>query len=168
MSSIYGVSSIGTLYPANDSSQASSAQSNFNLFEQLASSLQSGNLSGAQQAYTSLAASFQNSPSAQTTNPLSADFQALGQALQSGNLSAAQQAFSTLQQAFQQIGGAGGHHHHHGGGGGGSASLLQALTSTTNSPSDSILTIASPGATTTNGTTSSANLSESSLLNLIA
>jgi outer membrane protein assembly factor BamD (BamD/ComL family) len=84
------------LSPANDSSQASSAQSNFNLFEQLASSLQSGNLSAAQQAYTSLAASFQNSPRAQSTNPLSADFQALGQALQSGNLSAAQQAFSTL------------------------------------------------------------------------
>lgn len=167
MSSIIGVSSIGTLDPATGSSQTSNAQNNFNLFEQLASSLQAGNLSAAQQAYTSLAASFQNSGGAQSSNPLSADFKALGQALQSGNLPAAQQAFANLQQAaVQQIGGAEGHHHHHGGGGGG-GSLLTALTSTDNT-SDSILTPSSTSSTGSDGNSGSNSQNGSSTLNLLA
>lgn len=93
MSSISALSSIGSQYPVSNSSQTSSSSGNFNLFEQLASALQSGNLSGAQQAYSSLSAAMQNSSSAQSNSPLSADLNALGQALQSGNLPAGAAGF---------------------------------------------------------------------------
>jgi hypothetical protein len=98
-------------------------------FSQLAQALQTGDLSGAQQAYANLQ-SLQQSQSSSNSNsnpnesPIQKDFAALGQALASGNLSQAQSDFSQLQNdlksAFQnQAGPQGttgtrrGHHHHH-------------------------------------------------------
>lgn len=77
-------------------------------FGQLSNALQSGNLSAAQSAYNTLAASplAQNGPFAQA-------IQQIGQDLQSGNLADAQKALASLQQQQQQK--AHGHHHHHGG-----------------------------------------------------
>jgi hypothetical protein len=67
---------------------------------QLGSALQSGNLSGAQQAYSSLAALGQDSPFANSgpfSNALRAQtFNAIGQDLQAGNLAEAQTAFGSL------------------------------------------------------------------------
>ena len=77
-------------------------------FEQLGQALQSGDLSAAQQAFSTLQQNVPQGASAQNSqgNASQSQFAALGQALQSGNLSAAQQAFSKIQQA-------GGHHRHH-------------------------------------------------------
>ncbi len=171
MSSISGISTIASLSSVSNSSQTSNSRSNFNLFQQLATALQSGNLTAAQQAYSSLASSLQNSSSAQSSNPLSADFTALGQALQSGNLSAAQQAFSNLQQAaVQQFGGVEGHHHHHGGGGG---AEVQSSLSTDAAP-DSIFTTPSTSSASTNSTSTNSSAATSqtndplNALNLLA
>ena len=106
-------------------------------FQQLGQDLQSGNLAGAQQDFTTLT---QNLPGASQTgggtsnfaslltsatgsgqtgaNPLVQAFNQLGQDLQSGNLQAAQQDFTniqtTAQQAVQQnVQQSGGHRHHH-------------------------------------------------------
>ncbi len=84
-------------------------------FAQLAQDLQSGNLSAAQQDYSTIQQDMQSamavhghhhhhhSESSQE-NQLSQLFSQLGQDLQSGNLSAAQQDYTTLQQQFQQVG----------------------------------------------------------------
>jgi hypothetical protein len=166
MSSISAVSGLGSIY---STAQTSSSQSNnfFGDFEQLASSLQSGSLSGAQQAYSSLAQMMQNAPS---DSPAATAFKALGQALQSGNLQAAQQAFSTLQQdVTQSIQGAGGHHHHHGGGGGGE--LAQLLSSSASNSADSILSSTSSTTSLTSATSTSASAqtnNANTLLNLLA
>ena len=73
-------------------------------FKQLASALQSGDLSGAQSAYASieqLLPANQSSSSSATgsngSNAIQSDFASLGQALQSGDLSEAQSAFGQLQ-----------------------------------------------------------------------
>jgi outer membrane protein assembly factor BamD (BamD/ComL family) len=78
-------------------------------YNQLASALQSGNLSGAQSAYASiqqLVSAQQNSSNANTSsspsNTVQTDFAALGQALQSGSISQAQSAFSQLQSDLQR------------------------------------------------------------------
>jgi hypothetical protein len=110
-------------------------------FSDLANSLQSGNLQGAQQAYGILqqlqsnqASSSSGSTGTSANNPIATDFAALGQALSSGNLTQAQSDFQQLQttlQSAQQTGSGSGttgtevhHRHHHGGEmepGGGSA-----------------------------------------------
>ena len=94
-------------------------------FKALESSLQSGDLSGAQQAFAALQKDLPNSSqttgatssnASTPTSQLSTDFQALQSALQSGDLSGAQGAFATLQQDMQSAGatqGARRHHHHH-------------------------------------------------------
>jgi outer membrane protein assembly factor BamD (BamD/ComL family) len=73
-------------------------------FDQLASALQSGDLSGAQSAYSNIQQLFQANPGASPSNTTSNgsstvqnDFATLGQALQSGDLTQAQSAFSQLQ-----------------------------------------------------------------------
>ncbi|HVB38525.1 MAG TPA: hypothetical protein VND92_08300 [Vicinamibacterales bacterium] len=105
-----GISSAGTLNPLY--TQTTNAQQRRNLFQQLAQSLQSGNLAQAQQAYTSLV---QNQPAGASSNgPIAQDLQTVGQALQSNDLQGAQQAFAKLQTDFQAV--RGHHHHHHGGG----------------------------------------------------
>jgi outer membrane protein assembly factor BamD (BamD/ComL family) len=73
-------------------------------FQQLASALQSGNLSQAQSAYASIQQVLQanaGSAAGGASNTLQNDFAALGQALQSGGLTQAQSAFSELQSDFQ-------------------------------------------------------------------
>lgn len=77
-------------------------------FGQLSNALQSGNLSAAQSAYNTLAAS----PLAQN-GPFASAIQQIGQDLASGDLADAQKALASLQQQQQQK--AHGHHHHHGG-----------------------------------------------------
>ena len=90
-------------------------------FQQLGQDLQSGNLSAAQQAYSTIQQDVQQaSPhmhhhhhhlstgtsdtTSSSNNPLAQEFSTLGQALQSGNLSAAQTAYSTMQQDLMQLG----------------------------------------------------------------
>jgi len=77
-------------------------------FKQLASALQSGDLSNAQSAYSSIQKILQASQSSASSesssngsSTLQSDFATLGQALQSGDLSQAQSAFSQLQNDFQ-------------------------------------------------------------------
>lgn len=94
-------------------------------FNQLAHDLQAGNVSAAQQDFSTIQQDFQNSQSQapaqggghhhhhafsgqNAASPLAQLFSQLGQALQTGNLSSAQQAYSTLQQDFQQFASAGG------------------------------------------------------------
>jgi hypothetical protein len=104
-------------------------------FKQLASSLQSGDLSGAQKAFSALEGLLQSnqsssqSPTVQSASaqnsPIANDVAALGQALSSGDLSAAQSDFSKLQKDLQPAGQSAsasgksvgsahhkGHHHH--------------------------------------------------------
>jgi len=111
------------------SSSTSSSQSSNPIaqaFNQLSSALQSGNLSAAQQDYSTIQSDFQSqlaqsestpgrhhhhhasessgssSSSSSEQNGISELFTELGSALQSGNLSTAQQAYTTLQQDLQQ------------------------------------------------------------------
>src|SRR5580693_4758924 len=89
--------------------------------QQLGKDLQSGNLSQAQNDFSTLqqllpsqqqnAAAVAQSTT-QSTSPVSQTFAQLAQDLKTGNLSAAQSDFSTLQQDFRQ-GAVTGHRHHH-------------------------------------------------------
>ncbi len=82
-------------------------------FNDLANALQSGDLTGAQQAFTALQ---KDSPMiAQTLNngndPFSSALGNLATALKSGDLTGAQQAFAALQQVAQSVRHGHGHHH---------------------------------------------------------
>src|ERR1700687_3387956 len=97
-------SSISLLSASTQSQTLTLAQQIRQDFKQLAGSLQSGDLAGAQKAYAALQkllpSQSQNSTSStqsssSSTNPIVSDFNALGKALQSGDLTAAQSAFST-------------------------------------------------------------------------
>lgn len=66
--------------------------------EALQQALQSGNLSGAQQAFSQLQ---QNAPSGGAGDAVITDISALGTALSAGDISSAQTAFATLQQDIQ-------------------------------------------------------------------
>jgi DNA-binding FadR family transcriptional regulator len=87
-------------------------------FQSLASALQSGDLSSAQQAFAQLQqdnprlANALNSASSDSDSTRLTDLKSLSSALQSGDVSGAQQAMAQLQQDGQtaQVGG---HHHHH-------------------------------------------------------
>ena len=83
--------------------------------QQLGQALQSGDLSSAQQIFSSLQKLLPSSSSEQTQNSkqstLASDVTALGQALQSGDLSKAQDAYATLQKDMQATHKK--HHHHH-------------------------------------------------------
>ena len=108
-------------------------------FQSLASALQSGNLTGAQQAFTALQQLLPNSSAGNQTqtgqsgsgqNQFATDLSALGQALQSGNVTQAQQAFAKLQQDMQSVQGQHHHHRHHHG-----SSSTQSTNSTTSNSS---------------------------------
>jgi len=86
--------------------------------EQMGQALNSGDLTAAQTAYSSLRQLLPSSTADQeqtgqqvNQSAFSADFDALGQALQSGDLAKAQEAFARLQQDAQSA--QKGHHHHH-------------------------------------------------------
>ncbi|HWC95088.1 MAG TPA: hypothetical protein VG456_00025 [Candidatus Sulfopaludibacter sp.] len=89
----------------------------------MSSSLQSGDLSSAQQAYTAIQKLLPglSQDTTSSSNPIAQDFQALGKALQSGDLSSAQSDFSQLQTDLSTAGASAssgltkahhGHHHH--------------------------------------------------------
>jgi hypothetical protein len=85
--------------------------------------LQSGNLSGAQQAFSALQQLLPNVSSSDSqkqnlqpitgTSSISTDLSDLTQAIQSGNQTDAQTDLSKLIQDLQSVGGKGHHHHHH-------------------------------------------------------
>jgi hypothetical protein len=123
-------------------------------FKQLANALQSGNLTGAQQAFKALqqlqqsnqsgGQSSNGQQSSTGNNPIQNDFAALGQALSSGNLSAAQSDFSQLKTDMQAAGASGasgaqsahrGHHHRHASSASDSDSDSAASTASTTSAS---------------------------------
>jgi hypothetical protein len=81
-------------------------------FQQLAQALQSGDLAGAQQAFSALAALTETGSrrGSSQSSQLAQDFNAIGQALQSGDLTGAQQAFATFQQDLQTARAPRGHH----------------------------------------------------------
>jgi hypothetical protein len=91
------ISSISSSAPVYQPPQQDPVSQNF---QQLAQALQSGDLSSAQAAYTTLTQNLPNKTadgaSSQNT-PFQQGLAALGTALQSGNLSGAQQALQTLQ-----------------------------------------------------------------------
>jgi len=108
------------LYQANQISWQNNIGQRQQGFKVLASALQSGDLSGAQQAFAALqqlqpnfsaAIQTQNGQQGSVQNPLTADFSALGQALQKGDLDAAKTAFAKLLQDMRSV--RQGHHHHH-------------------------------------------------------
>jgi hypothetical protein len=123
--SISSVSSMTNIYPMYQLDQTS-AQHKAGQFRQefnaLASALQSGDLSGAQQAFAALQKLLPSSSAGNQTqtgqqgsgqNTFATDFNALGQALQSNDLQKAQEAFAKLQQDIQSVQGRHHHHHHH-------------------------------------------------------
>jgi hypothetical protein len=108
-------------------------------FLQLAKSLNSGDLAGAQQAYASLTQA-QGSTQIDPNSPFGQALSQIGKSLQSGDLSGAQQALSSLKQQGAQ--GAHHHHHHHG-------SKSSSSTSDSSASSTSTSTAASLFAPTT-------------------
>ena len=104
------------------------------LFGQLTSAINSGDLSSAQQIYSQLSQAL-GGTNANSNNPFDQALNAIGQSLQSGDIGGAQQALSSLQQQTQA--GRGHHHHggHHGGGGQTNASASPSSTTTTSSAS---------------------------------
>jgi len=109
--SVSGIFSSNYFQPNFSANQQSQVQTIKQDFQQLGQDLQAGNLSQAQQDYTTLTQAIQNGTS--NANPAAQAFSALGQALQSGDLAGAQQAFATLQQDLQGGSQVGHHHHHH-------------------------------------------------------
>ncbi len=112
-------------------------------FLALKTDLSSGNLTTAQQAYTTLTQDLQNvqqTEGIQQTSggsQISTDLAAVGKALQSGDLKTAQSAFATLTQDLQSAAQTQGtqqtyghHHHHHHGGSSQTASTSSQGTST--------------------------------------
>ncbi len=85
----------------SSSQEQSPIQKNQQDFNKLATSIQSGNLAAAQQAFSSLQQQHNvagpESADSSSNNNISADFKAVGQAIQSGNATAAKAAFSKLQ-----------------------------------------------------------------------
>lgn len=113
--------SVSAIFPSSALNQANNLQ-NANQqrrteFQQLTQALQSGNLTNAQEAFSSLTNSATSSglQSVQLTQ----DLNALGSALQSGNLTGVRDAYSSVQQSLQNSNPLAAHHHrpHHGEGG---------------------------------------------------
>lgn len=103
----------------NSNSQSEGLSQIESEFAQLGEDLQAGNLSSAQQDFSSLSSALTSAASESQTNsassnPVAQAFNQLQQDLQNGNLGAAQQDFAALQQALQQgLEGNHPHHHHH-------------------------------------------------------
>jgi len=111
--SVSGISSTNSVSQNDWQSKFAQSQQYFNA---LGKALESGNLSAAQSAFSSLQQLMPNSSQNSTTttgaggtNSIGSAFNALGQALQSGNLADAQKAFAQVQQTMQTA--QFGHHH---------------------------------------------------------
>jgi len=164
MSSISGISSGTNLYQSQFKQVVQD-------FSSLQSDLSSGNLSTAQQAYTSLTkdlASVRQTEGIQTggTSQINTDLAAVGSALQSGDLSGAQSAFATLTQDLQgtqQSQGTqqtyGHHHHHHHG----SSQPADASSQTSNTSSQASGTSSQAGSTNSQNAGTSSQAGSTSL-----
>jgi len=113
-------STSGTSATTTSASSSNNADQVQQLFSQLAASLQSGDLAGAQTAFNSLQALAPDKSTASATtaeasssNPFDSDIAALGTALQSGDLTSAQSAFATVQKDLQNAPRPHGGHGHH-------------------------------------------------------
>ena len=124
------ISAVTSLYQAVQTiGQSNVRQQRRQEFQALADDLQSGDLSGAQKAFSSLqqllpdftpattgliqsSDATSSSGTGRDTSPITTDLNVLGQALQTGDLSGAQNDFLKLTQDLQSIG-AGHHRHHH-------------------------------------------------------
>ena len=100
-------------------------------FQQLVKSLNSGDLSGAQQAYASLTQA-QGATQIDPNSPFGQALAQIGKSLQSGDLAGAQQALSSLKQ--QAASGTHHHHHHHHGSSSSASNSSNSTTSTSASP----------------------------------
>ena len=173
-------SSISLLSASTQSQTLTLAQQIQQDFKQLAGSLQSGDLAGAQKAYAALqkllpsqsknsTSSTQSSSqsSSSSTNPIVNDFNALGKALQSGDLTAAQSAFSTLQSDLKsqsQSSTTGAlmqamrpHHHHH-----------AAAAQDSDGDSDSTSSSTSTSSSSSTSSTSSSTSTTGQIINILA
>jgi hypothetical protein len=123
-------------------------------FSQLGNALQSGDLSAAQSAYTTLS----QSPAAQGNGPFAQALQQIGQDLQSGDIAGAQKALAALQQQVK-----GHHHHHHGGGQPAQAASNNAAQSSNTTSNDGdandATTTATVSPTASSSSTNSVNIS---------
>ena len=117
--SVSPVSSVDYTYQTYQANWQNDASQIRQGFKDLTSALQSGDLAGAQQAFSALQPLLpsssagnqaQNGQSGGNQNPLATDLTALGQALKSGDVTQAQKSLSTLQQDMQSVKG---HHHRH-------------------------------------------------------
>ena len=139
------VSPISSVYNTYQTYQTNS-QNNFSQvrqgFKNLASALQSGDLTGAQQAFAALqqllpdpsaSNQTQTGQSGSGQNQFATDLNAVGQALKNGDVSGAKKAFATLEQDMQSVQGHRHHHRHHHG----SSSTQSADSATANSSSQS-------------------------------
>jgi hypothetical protein len=102
------ISNVSNAAAATPASASSATLSNpLSLWTQIGGALKSGNLAGAQQAFSSLKSNYEQSHTSGTKpsgGPLASDVVALARALNSGSLSDAQAAFSTLKQAASAAG----------------------------------------------------------------
>jgi hypothetical protein len=147
-------------------------------FQQLEQAIQSGNLTAAQQAFSTLGQLVTSSDTPNTNSPFLQALNQIGSDLQSGNISGAQQTLSSLQQASAE-------HHHDGGGAAGTSSsdsssanasstVTTEVTSTNPDGSTTTITTYADGSTSTSTApapptqTASANGNSNSLENLLA
>jgi hypothetical protein len=157
-----------TSAPANTQALQAMIRQRQQDFQSLASSLQSANLSGAQQAYSDLqslaTANAASAVPASGTTPAQQAFAVLGQDLSSGNITQAQKDFTQmkadLQTARTQRGG--GHHHGH------CAPKADASSETSTSANpDTILPTASSGLLSQYAANATQNSTASSLMSLL-
>jgi len=101
-------SSMDTTLSTSSSSQTNSSVSS--LFKQLSQDLQAGNLSAAQQDYSSIQQNLQSRSAhghhhhhQKSAGQMQQTLDQLGQALQAGSFTNAQQAYSVLQQEYSQL-----------------------------------------------------------------
>jgi hypothetical protein len=118
--SVSAISSSNALNQANMLQNAS--QQPGTQFQQLTQALQTGNLSNAQQLFSTLNSSAASSGLLSTQ--MKQDLSKLGSALQSGNLTGAQQAYSSVQQNLDSSNHMAAHHNRPVHGGGGLGSLI--------------------------------------------
>ena len=142
-------------------------------FQELGQALQSGNLSGAQQAFSALQQLMPNASSSNSqtqtlppltgTNSISNDLSALTQAIQSGNQTDAQTDLTKLTQDLQSVKGKSHHHHHHH-----ASTSLQDVTSASADSSASSSSSTSNTPTTAATSSSSVNSGISQYLAMMA
>jgi len=142
--SISSISLVNT--PTNIQNWQAAASQRQQDFQSLASSLKSGDLNGAQQAYSELQTlASTNGSSSSGTSPMQQDFAAIGKDLSAGNLSQAQKDFTQLKNDFQAVlaqnGGPSGVHHHHGH----HVHKVESSSSTSNTSTDPSLASAASG-----------------------